>query len=139
MQIFKKFVLNTCLCSVLILTLFYIFAAISEMTDSVIGIGKYFTILGFGAVISASVLIFDTKLKMLLKYIINYAVSLTAFCVIFLSSASGSTNAVARTFAAIVIFTILYALVFLFKYLFNTLWTKSVKKASGVKNANRKI
>lgn len=139
MKVFKKLVLNACLYSVLILTLFYIFAAISEMTDSVIGIGKYFTILGFGAIISASVLIFDTKLKEILKYIINYAVLLTAFCVIFLSSASGSTNAVARAFAAIVIFTIIYALVLLFKYLFGILWKKRTKKATGVKNANRKI
>ncbi len=128
MRVFKKFVLNACLYSVLILTLFYIFAAISEMSDSVIGIGKYFTIIGFGAVISASILIFETKLKTVLKYIINYGVLLCAFCVIFLSSASGSGNAAARTFAAVVLFTIFYSLVLLFRYLFRVIWAKKAKK-----------
>ena len=51
MKIFKKFFLNACMYSVLILTLFYAFAAVSEMSEAVMTVDKYFTILGFGAVI----------------------------------------------------------------------------------------
>lgn len=138
MKIFKKFFLNACMYSVLILTLFYAFAAVSEMSEAVMTVDKYFTILGFGAVISASVLIFDTKINFFLKYAINYAVLLTAFSVIFLTSSGSSENAVARVFVAVVLFTIIYALALLFTYLFKILWTKKAKAAGG-KNVNRKV
>ncbi len=127
MRLIKKFLLNACLYTVLILTLFYLFALISDMSESVISISKYFTILAFGAIISASVLIFETKISAFYKYLINYGALLAAFCTLFLSSESGSNNVVARVFAAVVIFTIVYALVLLFRYFFIALWTKATK------------
>lgn len=129
MKAFKKFLMNACLYTVIILTLFYLFAAMSELSASVIGVTKYFTILAFGALISASVLVFDTRINKAYKYLINYAVLLSAFCVIFLGTSSGVGNFVARAFASVVIFTLLYALVFLFKYLFSVLWQKKSKKS----------
>ena len=127
MRIFKKFVLNACLYTILILTVFCLFAVVSDMSDWIISISKYFTILAFGATISASTLVFETKISAIFKYLINYGVLLTAFCVIFLSSDSGSGNYVARAFASIVIFTLLYSLVLLFRYLFISLWTKKAR------------
>ena len=128
MKVFKKFLFNACLYTVIILTIFYLFAAVSELSDSVIGVSKYFTILVFGALISASVLVFDTKIKKAYKYLINYAVLLAAFCTIFLSASSGVGNFVARVFASVVIFTLIYAFVFLFRYLFSILWQKMPKR-----------
>ena len=128
MKIFKKLLMNTCLYTVIMLTLFYLFAAVSKLPDAILGVSKYFTILAFGALISVSVLIFDTKLKKAYKYLINYAVLLSAFSVIFLSTSSGVGNFTARVFAAVMIFTLIYVLVFIVKYLFSMLWQKKVKK-----------
>ena len=128
MKAFKKFIFGACLYTVCILTLFYMFALISKMDNPSIGISKYFTIFLFGAIISASTLVFETKLNTLLKYAINYVALLTTFCVIFLTSDSGTENAVARAFAAIFIFTLFYALFLLLRFLFVSVWESGRSK-----------
>ena len=128
METFKKFIFGAALYTTALATLFYLFALISGMTDSVMGISKYFTILLFGAIISASALIFDTKLHVFLKYAINYVVLLLAFCTVFLSSATGAENQIARACAAIFIFTLLYALVLILRYFFIAIITGRRKK-----------
>ena len=132
MQAFKKFIYGTALYTTCLSTLFYLFMLISNITDSVIGISKYFTILLFGAIISASALIFDTGLNLFLKYAINYVALTFAFCVIFLSTSTGSENQVARAFAAIFIFTLLYALTLVLRYFFVSIMAAH-KKRKGAK------
>lgn len=128
MKKIKNFIYGAALYTVCLLTVFYIFALISTSGEAVMEISKYFTILFFGCLISVSALIFDTKINFILKYIINYSVLLTAFCIIFLSSDTGTSNMVARTFAAIFIFSLLYALVLVLRYLFVIIWKSENKK-----------
>lgn len=89
---------------------------------------KYFVILLFGAIISASVLVFDTKLKKVYKYLINYAALLSAFSAVFLTTPSGAGNHTARVFAAIVIFSIIYGAVLIFRYFLTKVWHTKAKK-----------
>ena len=97
------------------------------MSEPVIGVDKYFTILAFSALISASVLIFDTRLKTVFKYLINYSVLLVSFCVIFLGTKTGSGNFSARVFASVVIFSIIYAFILLLRYLLTRIYQKPKK------------
>ena len=130
MKKIKDFIFGTALYTVCLLTVFYLFALVSTSEGAVMEISKYFTILLFGCIISLSALIFDTKINFLLKYAINYAVLATAFCVIFLTSDSGTSNMVARTFAAIFIFTLFYAFVLIIRYLFILTLKSQSKKRS---------
>ncbi|MBQ1260974.1 MAG: hypothetical protein IIX96_03085 [Clostridia bacterium] len=128
MQKFKKIVLNTALYTVIIMTVFYLFALISGQSEARVSAAKFFVILGFSLAISLSALVFEASVSPLLKYITNYSVLFTAFCVIFLTSGEGVGNAFARVLIAFVIFTVFY-LFFVFVYkLARARFTKTAKE-----------
>ena len=95
--------------SILILTIFYAFAAISNFTSPAITFPQYALIVGFGYLIALAELMYNAlNLKKWLRGIIHYGVLLLAFCIIFIISGNIKSGRASAIFAAIVLFTMLY-------------------------------
>ena len=109
MKRINKLLLNGCGYSVLILTLFYIFAAISKFTSLSIAPGQFALILSFGMIISLAEFLYESlSIKTLYKNLIHYFVLLAAFCVIFIISGNIKAQNPSVIFVATVIYTLLY-------------------------------
>lgn len=103
--------------TVLILLLFYIFASVSGFTESEIGFGMFALILAFGVLISlADRLLYLDALKLPVRIIIHYAALMVAFSVIFIGSGNIAARGAAAIFVAAVVFTALYAVIFVIAY-----------------------
>ena len=109
MRRINKVFLTGCGYAILILTLFYAFAAISNFTSQSIAPGRFALILAFGFIISLAELMYEElKLKKVYKCLIHYVVLLVAFCIIFIVAGNISSQRPAAVFGAIVIYTVLY-------------------------------
>ena len=109
MKRLEKTLLAGCGYTVLILTLFYAFAAISEFTSAAITIQRYLLITAFGFIIAFAELMYASlNLKNWLRGLIHYGVLLTAFIAIFIISGNIKSGRASAVFAAIIIFTMLY-------------------------------
>ena len=109
MKRLEKTLLAGCGYTVLILTLFYAFAAISEFTSAAITLPRYLLIVSFGFIIALAELMYKSlNLKNWLRGLIHYGVLLTAFIAIFIVSGNIKSGRASAVFAAIVIFTMLY-------------------------------
>ncbi len=107
----EKLLLSSCALSVLITSVFFIFAKISapDITPA-IQIGKYFLILLFSFVIIGVSLVFSLKrLNKIVALLIHYAVSLVAFLLAFVFFENARPM---RTLIMMVFFTVFYAVVF---------------------------
>lgn len=140
MRAIKNVLTKGCIYTVAIMTVFYLFVLISDFQEKSMGIDKYFIILGFGFLISISNLVFDFKIPAVVKYLINYTVLVTGFCIIFISSTSGSDNKFIRFFVAIVIFSLVYGLCLALRSLLKGLRAKnkSSEQRASVSNKNKK-
>ena len=95
--------------TVLILSLFYVFAAASGFVSQAIAPGQFALILSFGFIISLAELMYEElKLKKIYKCLIHYAVLLVAFCLIFIVSGKISYQRPSVIFVSIIIYTLLY-------------------------------
>ena len=113
MRRINKLFLTGCGYAILILTLFYAFAAVSNFVSRSIAPGQFALILAFGFIISLAEFMYgELKMKQALKCLIHYAVLLVAFYVIFVISGNISVQRPAAVFGAIVIFTALYFAVY---------------------------
>ena len=111
MRRINKLFLTGCGYTVLILTLFYLYAAISGFVSPAIAPGQYALILISGLVISLAEFMYEQlNVKKTLKCIIHYGVLLVAFCLIFIISGKISMQRPAAIFVAIVLFTFMYFL-----------------------------
>lgn len=111
MKRIEKILLDSCALSVLITSVFFIFAKISspDITPAV-HIGKYFLIILFSFIIVCANLLFSIKkLHKVLAVLIHYLVSLVAFLLIFVTL-SGLRPMQFIVF--VVLFTIFYAALF---------------------------
>ena len=109
MRRIHKLFLVGCGYTVLILSLFYAFAAISEFTSTAIAPGQFALILVSGLVIALAELMYEElKVKKAIKCIIHYAVLMIAFCLIFIISGKISAQKPAAVFIAIMLYTLLY-------------------------------
>lgn len=114
----NKLFLKACGYTVLILTLFYLFAAISQFTSQSIPPEKFALILLFGFVISVAELMYERiNIKKVYRCLIHYAVLLLAFCLIFIFAGNISLQRPAAVFLSIVIFTVLYFFIYAIVYL----------------------
>ena len=113
MRRIHRLFLAGCAYAILILSLFYAFAAISQFVSQSIAPGQFLLILTFGFVISLAEFMYEElKLKKALKCLIHYAVLLVAFCFIFIISGNISAQRPSAVFGAVVIFTMLYFAIF---------------------------
>ena len=113
MRRIHKLFLVGCGYAILILTLFYAYAAISDFISPAIAPGQFALILASGLIISLAEFMYEElKLKKMLKCIIHYCVLLVSFCLIFIISGKISTKRPAAVFIAIMLYTLLYFLIF---------------------------
>ena len=111
MKRIEKYLLEGSALSVLITSIFFIFAKISspDITPAV-HIGRYFTILLFSLLIVGANLLFKIrKLAKILALLIHYVVIILAFTLIFVDL-KGITGT--RIFILLMLFTIFYAMMF---------------------------
>lgn len=109
MRSINKLFLVACGYTVLILTLLYIFAAISGFIAPAISLGQFALVLSSGLVIALAEFMYDhLKLNKLIKCLIHYVVLLIAFCLIFIISGKISAQRPAAVFVAIMLYTIMY-------------------------------
>ena len=95
--------------AILILSLFYIFAAVSNFASQSIAPGQFALIVTFGFIISLAEFMYEElKVKKSLKCLIHYAVLLVAFYLIFVISGNISAQRPSAVFGAMVIYTALY-------------------------------
>ena len=112
MRRINKIFLTGCGYAVLILSLFYAFAAISKFVSQAIAPGQFILIVSFGFIISLAEFMYEElNLKKTLKCLIHYAVLLVAFCLIFIVSGNISAQKPSAIFVAIILYTILYFVV----------------------------
>ena len=112
MRRINKIFLTGCGYTVLILSLFYAFAAINQFVSQAIAPGQFALILSFGFIISLAEFMYEElKLRRLYKCVIHYLILLVAFCLIFIVSGNISSQRPAAVFVAIFIYTLLYFLV----------------------------
>ena len=117
MKRIQHLLLNACAYTVALLTVLYIFA---ELTDVKYGIsfGRFILVFAFGAVIAVASLILNSKsISKPMGIVIHYAVLLLAFIILFVVIGNISTGG--KIFAAIIIFSFFYALVFISLALIN--------------------
>ena len=113
MRRINKLFLTGCGYAILILTLFYAFAAVSQFVSQAIAPGQFALILLFGFIISIAEFMYEElKVKKVFKCLIHYAVLLVAFYLIFVISGNISVQRPAAIFGAVVIFTVLYFTVY---------------------------
>jgi hypothetical protein len=109
MRRLNKVFLTGCGYAILILTLFYAFAAISKFTSQSIAPGQFALILSFGFIISLAELLYEElKLKKPYRCVIHYLVLLVAFCLIFIIAGNISAQRPAAIFGAIILYSVLY-------------------------------
>ena len=109
MRRINKIFLTGCGYAILILSLFYIFAAVSQFVSQSIAPGQFVLILSFGFIISLAEFMYEElKVKRIYKCLIHYGVLLVAFCTIFIASGKISAQKPSAAFVAIILYTILY-------------------------------
>ena len=109
MRKLEKLFLTGCGYAILILTLFYTFAAVTKFTATAIAPAQFFLILLFGFIIALAELMYNLlNLKKVFRCLIHYAVLLVAFCVIFVISGNIAAGKASSVFVAVIIFTMLY-------------------------------
>ena len=109
MRRINKIFLTGCGYAVLILTLFYAFAAVSNFVSQSIAPKQFALILSFGFIISLAEFLYEVlRLRRVYKCLIHYVVLLVAFCLIFIVSGNISTQKPSAVFIAIVLYSILY-------------------------------
>ena len=83
MRRINKIFLTGCGYAILILSLFYIFAAVSQFVSQSIAPGQFVLILSFGFIISLAEFMYEElKVKRIYKCLIHYGVLLVAFSTI---------------------------------------------------------
>lgn len=112
MRRIHKIFLSGCGYAILILTLFYAFAAMFKFIPPEVAPKQFLLILLFGLVISLAEFMYEQfKIKTLFKCLIHYGVLFIAFCVIFVILGKISTQKSSVIFIALIIYTFLYFLI----------------------------
>ena len=142
MRKIEKLFLTGCGYSVLILTLFYLFAALTNFVSPAITTAQFTTIVVFGMIISLAELLYNTlKIKKIARCFIHYAVLFVAFFVIFIIIGKTTSGRAPAIFIAIVLYTILYFTLWLIIHLvrktINTLDDKIDAKAPVLKQEKK--
>lgn len=114
MKKYESVFLSGCAYAVMIVALFFSFAAISNFTEARIGAGQFFIILLFGQIISiAGYILKNANWHVALRYALHYLTLFLAFTVIFIINGKIKANGGAAIFSAAIIFTFLYVITFL--------------------------
>ena len=108
MRKIERLLLTACGYSIFILTMFYVFAVLTNFTSPAIIPSQFALILLFGFIIALAEFLYNIlKLKQALRCFIHYGILLLAFCIIFIISGNIASKPSA-VFVAVIIFTMLY-------------------------------
>lgn len=136
MKKFEEHLLKCTGYTVIILLLFYLFAATGDFTHAAITFPTFVTIFAFGAVISVAEIILKLEsLKKWLRVLIHYAALLLAFIVVFVITGNLRDGGTGLIFSALIIFTFFYALIFAIVYFVR----KAIGKAESKRRANKPV
>ena len=117
MKKLEGILLKGCGFSILILLMFYLFAVSTNYRTTAIDFPTFSIILGFGFLISLATLILGIKsISAFVRILIHYATLLVSFFVIFALSGNIDLSSSAKVFAAISLFTAVYAIISLMAY-----------------------
>lgn len=109
MKRLERFCLRGCAYTVLLLSIFYLFAALSGTVGQFMPTGRFFLIMLFGFIISLAELIYEKiNLKFFLRGLIHYAILLCCFFIVFVISGNLQIKGAGTVFAAFFLFTALY-------------------------------
>ena len=138
MRRINKLFLTGCGYTVLILTLFYAFAAISKFTSQAIIPGQFALILSFGFIISFAEFMYEElRLKKIYRCLLHYFVLLVAFCFIFIISGKISAQRPSAIFIAVFLYTFMYFTIWaIVHYVRKAINLADKKLDSRVKNDN---
>ena len=139
MKRFERFCLRGCAYTVLLLFLFYVFAALTKTTGQFMPTGRFFLILLFGFIISGAEFVYEEiNLKIFLKGLIHYSILLCCFFIVFVSSGNLVIKGVGTVFAAYFLFTALYFAVFVLVH-FTSIAIGKVDKQLDKKGKSNKV
>ena len=109
MRRIHKIFLTGCGYAVLILSMFYAFAAITQFTAPAIAPKEFTLILTFGFVIALAEFMYEQlKLKTVFKCLIHYGVLFVAFCLIFVVAGNIKSQKPSTIFTALILYTFMY-------------------------------
>lgn len=137
MKTIENLLLKACGYTIFILGLFYLFGAITGSGEVFIGAKNFLTIALFGLCISfAGLLLTYKKMNIVFRVLIHYLVLLLAFYTVFIVSGNIKAENAGQIFVAAVIFSVFYALMFGFVYIFRLIITKSDNAINDKKQKN---
>ena len=145
MKKYESIFLSGCAYALLIVALFFAFAAMTGFTEARIGVSQFFIILLFGQIISvAGYILKNASWHIAARYALHYLTHFLAFTVVFIFNGQIKANGGAAIFSAAVIFTFLYAVTFLIIFAVKKSLSsvekkmpkKSAKKDDNTKKAN---
>ncbi len=125
--------------TIIILFLFYLFAAMGDFTYAAITFPTFVTIFAFGAVISVAEIILKLEsLKKWLRVLIHYAALLLAFIVVFVITGNLKDGGTGLIFSALIIFSFFYALIFAIVYFIRKAISKAADKNTAKKPSGKR-
>lgn len=117
MKKIEKFLYHSAAYTVIISALFFLFAKAFSLADTSMSFGRYFLILMFGVIISASEFIFTIdRIPLPVKYLVHFVCLFLTFFLVFMNvkNADGASHFSATfVFSALAIFTVLYVIILL--------------------------
>jgi len=133
-----KFISHACIYTVLFSLIFCSFSGVVKRTG--ISLSSYLLILSFSLILSSMEYIFTVKkIPTLLQYVIHYVTLCTAFNIIFVALRKSDPDYEFRAsmiFAAIFLFSVIYAVILLAVYLIHKSQKTVSKKKKGNANAS---
>ncbi len=115
MNHFRRIFTEACIFCTLITLVFFFFAALINEVENTFGdvglsLARYLLIVLFSFLIAGANRLFCAKgLHLALRFVLHYALLLTAFLVIFIAAGNIKISGSASVFVAIVVFTVFYA------------------------------
>ena len=118
MKRLENLLLSGCGYTVLILSLFYLFALFDSYTGAYINFPTFLLIFFFGFLVAAAGMILKIdRIKLPVRLLIHYITLLVTFCIVFIFTGKLSAGGASVVFSSIVIFTFLYIFLALIVYL----------------------
>lgn len=140
MKKLENILLKGCGYTILILVLFYLFAAFNNFSAATIEFSTFALIFAFGMIISLATMILGLERPALpIRILIHYASMMLAFSAIFMASGHVNVSTPANIFTAVIIFTFFYILLFAVVYLIKRCVNSIDKKINmGAKDEKQK-
>jgi uncharacterized membrane protein len=129
MKKIEQLLLTSCGFTVLMASILYFLGALVGVENNGMPFGSFALTFVFGVMISLANLVLKyDKLTKWIRIAIHYSVLMLAFCILFVGSGKITNGTQGSFFAAVVVFTFLYALVFICTYFATKLMRRADRK-----------